>query len=380
MKCIHCGSDTKLRERAASGGRCAACRHPFAFDPRTDGSLVTDGQFLRMIQAVSGDGKVRFAARNLWYEMNRRLLRGRFWRSPWGWVAGGSAAGAAGLAALGLPNLAPVALLGVGAAALFSARARASDQGPDPAFPKVTESEFKKRYLDRWLAIHGPIETLAPAPEPGTVATRAPALDAGDLGAYSFDRALVVEHDDIAAMLVANRFHFENNCAILTPGGYPHGRFDTVMAMLRKNPSLRVFALHDASVAGCAMALELREDRWFPAMSVTVVDLGLRPVQAERMKMRPLGGPTLRVPPQVRTALREEEVAWLERGWRMELAALRPAHLMRAVYQGMARAGRESREEGESDAAPAILFWGYGPGPVFGGDAGADAGAADSFG
>jgi DNA-directed RNA polymerase subunit RPC12/RpoP len=33
MKCIHCGTDSKLRERA--GKRCPVCRHPFAVRKRT---------------------------------------------------------------------------------------------------------------------------------------------------------------------------------------------------------------------------------------------------------------------------------------------------------------------------------------------------------
>ena len=110
------------------------------------------------------------------------------------------------------------------------------------------------------------------------------------LASYSFDRALIVEGAELAAMLVANRFHFENNCAILSKDRrYPVGAtFETVKQMLSRNPSLAVFALHDCSANGMELASMLRTESWFPEAGTRIYDLGLRPSQippGERLGM-----------------------------------------------------------------------------------------------
>ena len=79
-----------------------------------------------------------------------------------------------------------------------------------------------------------------------------------DLGDYSFDRAVICDRARTVDLLIANNFHFENNCAILSIGGYPKGPFELVRTMLKRNPKLQVFALHDASVR----RLQARPSRW----------------------------------------------------------------------------------------------------------------------
>ena len=72
------------------------------------------------------------------------------------------------------------------------------------------------------------------------------------------------------------------------------------------------------------------------------------------------------------TLLTPEEQSWLEGGNVAEVAALRPARLMRAVYQGFARARQLDSEGGGDAAADTGFVWiHYG---------GADLHAADSFG
>ena len=170
-------------------------------------------------------------------------------------------------------------------------------------------------------------------------------------------------------MLVANNFHFENNCAILSADGYPQGRSETVLAMLRRNPQLQVFTVHDASIPGCALPLTLRQERWFPDPGVSVLDLGLRPRHALALNLFTLGAGATVVPPALRDLLAAREVAWLEAGNLAEVAALRPARLMRAIYQGFA-AQRTGDGGGSGDGAGGIWFY----------SSGADVYAADTFG
>jgi hypothetical protein len=138
-------------------------------------------------------------------------------------------------------------------------------------------------------------------------------------------------------MLVANNFHFENNCAVLSIDGYPFGIRDTVMTMLRRNPDLQVFALHDASVTGSALPLTLRNDDWFPDTNVKVLDLGLSPRHAKAMRLFAVDGGIQDPPAEVREVLTEGELAWFRKGLVAEVAVLRPARLIRAIYQGFGR-------------------------------------------
>ena len=380
MTCIHCGTDSKLRER--TGQRCPRCKHPFAFEPTTDPHKVTDGQFKNAIDRVSGQGKVQFTRRQLWYEFNRRWMKPGFWRSPFGMLpfAGASAGLLTGLgivheAVLLLAAMGGVA--GVGAGALLSGLAnRRAPRPPRP--PRIPFDVFQKQYLRRWREAHGEVAELLPVRE-----MAAPALPRevrADVAAFSFDRAVVTDTWETAQMLVANRFHFEHNCAVLSRDGYPEGIADTVKEMLRRNPRLTVFALHDASPGGCLLPLTLRNAEWFPDPAIRIVDLGLRPGTARRMRVPALAGAPTQPPPRLGEILPEEDLAWLAEGHTAELAALRPEQVLRAAYQGIVAAGPG---DGSGSGGPTPGDGGGGGGGIIWvGDLspGADTAAVDGFG
>ncbi len=357
MKCIHCGSDSPRRFR--KDGRCSICKHRFAFEPTKGKPRVTDAQFLAAIDRVSGDGRLHFTERALWYEFNRKWMKPGFWRRPYGrlpWA--GAALGALAGAGIGAPyNAVPLAvgggLAGVAAGILaglvMSLWANLTSPRP-PRQPHVPYPEFRSAYLKKWRAVHGDVPGLLTPRELARPA--APREVPDDVAAFSFDRAVVTDRWETAAMLVANRFHFEHNCAVLSLDGFPGDVAQTVMTMLRRNPGLTVFALHDASPAGCMLPLRLREPAWFPDACVRIVDVGLRPAH-----VRQLGLPALDhysgsdhiglVPPpalpvtevvedysRLDEVLPPEDVNWLVRWHVGELAALRPAQVMRAVYRG----------------------------------------------
>ncbi|MBC6422540.1 MAG: hypothetical protein GDA38_14165 [Hormoscilla sp. SP12CHS1] len=98
-------------------------------------------------------------------------------------------------------------------------------------------------WVNSWTQWNGPISKMLPTAneENASVAV------SSEIAAYSFDRVVVCEHAEIAQMLIANNFHFENNCAVLSITGYPQSIFSTVLEMLRRNQELKVYTLHDAS-------------------------------------------------------------------------------------------------------------------------------------
>jgi hypothetical protein len=201
---------------------------------------------------------------------------------------------------------------------------------------------------------------------------------AADVAAFSFDRAVVTDRWETAQTLVANRFHFEHNCAVLSLDGFPDGIADTLKEMLRRNPRLTVFALHDASPAGCQLPLTLRRPEWFPDPAVRIVDLGLRPETVRRLRILTLNGPPVLRPPLPARMLSEEDLTWLAHGNIGELAALRPTQLMRAAYKGIVAAGSHDGSVGVPESAGAS----YGGGMIWIGDVGGgtDTAAVDGFG
>jgi hypothetical protein len=380
MKCIHCGTDSKLKDRA--DGRCPKCKHQFAFEPTKDAYRVTDGQLKSAVERVSGDQRVMFTERQLWYEFNRKWMKPGFWRQPYGWLPtlglGPVALGAMGVLKLALiPAILGVTFGGVVLGALLSHRA--NRRVPLPARPpRISFDEFRANYLARWRGVHGDIQPLLPprdllqAPEPREV----PA----DVRSFSFDRAVVTEHWDTADMLVANRFHFEHNCAVLSRDGYPGPIAETVKEMLRRNPNLTVFALHDASPGGCLLPATLREPEWFPEPTVRVVDVGLRPGTVRALKLPAVHGRPGKLPPRVESLLPPEDVEWLRQGNVGELAALRPTQLMRALARAIAAA---AAAYGVADGGPyggdsgggGIIWFGD-----MGGSGGGDTASTDGFG
>ncbi|HST62578.1 MAG TPA: hypothetical protein VLK84_27990 [Longimicrobium sp.] len=336
MKCIYCGTDSKRKDRP--DGRCPKCRHPFAFEPASDTNRVTDPQFKAVLDRVSGEGSVQFTDRALWYEFNRKWMKPGFWRSPYGWLPVlGTAPALLSVTEVILFDPFQAWLIGVPVGfflgGLLSAWTNAKSP-PPPRPPRIPFPAFQATYLAKWRAAHGDVAGLLP---PREAQLAAPAREVpGDVAAFSFDRAVVTDRWETAAMLVANRFHFEHNCAVLSHDGYPHGIADTVKAMLRRNPNLTVFALHDASPGGCLLPLQLRDPEWFPDTSIRIVDVGLRPDMARKLRMPALHVPTGPKPPRLAEVLPPEDVAWLAENHVAELAALRPAQVMRAVYQAIA--------------------------------------------
>src|SRR5205814_1245814 len=100
-------------------------------------------------------------------------------------------------------------------------------------FVRVTRETFDKLW-SRWRDVHGtPKGVIERAPDPPM-----PKNLESDIGDYSFDRAVITDRARTVDLLVANNFHFENNCAILSIDGYPKRPFLIIKKMLKKNPRL----------------------------------------------------------------------------------------------------------------------------------------------
>jgi hypothetical protein len=194
-------------------------------------------------------------------------------------------------------------------------------------------------WLKRWQEVNGTIFRLL---SPPSRKTETAAVNP-DVTAYSFDRLVVCQTAEVAQMLIANNFHFENNCAILSIDRYPEDIFDVTMEMLRRNADLKVYLLHDCSPQGMRMLHQLKSsDRWFQNSNVSIIDVGLTPNQVINSKSlfiqtSPKSADIAnRISPSEWTGLSLDEVAWLAAGNYVELESFTPQQLIQVLNHGIA--------------------------------------------
>lgn len=308
MKCIRCGNDCTYPQRQDK--RCPTCQGTFAFEPRT-GDPITDAGMKSAIDAVSSMGTVRFLPDHVYYEIARRRRSKGYGRATF-----------YGLGVVGMLIALANPAAGLAIAAVCGGIGTMLWPSPAIAFPRMTFETLWRH----WVDVHG-----APA---GLIVRRqrapaAPYRGPTDIPSYSFDRAVVCDRPQTADVLLANNFHFENNCAVLSVDGYPPHAFDMVRQMLANNPRLVVYALHDATLAGCGLAHRLASDpTWFRGRA-RVVEVGLRPAHARRL--RGVWQPAAEPLPPHRTGMTASEHRWLA-GHSLELAAIRPEQVIKRLY------------------------------------------------
>ncbi|WP_373535841.1 hypothetical protein [Microcoleus sp.] len=439
MKCVQCNTDNNLRDRTRNSGRCKKCLHPFVFEPNrvADYKIAfTDPFFKKAIEDISSQNMLFFTPKQFLHFIDRNLKKRAstnkvlwiyayliigffvafsgmmisfsfpdfklvflilfiFYNIFWIWLLFetskyphnnifGKKIISKDLQTLGVIILVTGILLSLInnfflgyiaaiALGLFSYWLGVSQKNR----PQITGEIFlvnqaqSNKWLRDWQRVNGTLEKLLPAP-------RQEALSASidpEVSTYSFDRAIICDSDETAQFLIANNVHFENNCAILSISGYPQSIFDTVIAMLRRNADLKVYALHDANPAGVSLVHQLRTSpNWFANQAVTIFDLGISPRQILETRdmfvqqSQTMAQSARQLPDAVRQGLTAEELAWLNAGNFVELESFTPQRLLRVVNYGLAQSGDPQSNEGLILVDNSV---GYGGGYVF---------VSDSFG
>ena len=326
MKCIYCGNDSNYKDRLP-GHRCGTCGKGFAFEPM-QGDPFTDKFFGSSITRVSSQGRIRWVTDNLYYEVCRSL-RKRAIRKAYVYAALPSAV----LVVIGLANFPQIQ--GVQGIAVmvtvvgtvfagFQARARRP-------VVRLLRSDFDMLW-PKWVSAHGIPEGYID-PE-----NRAPAPDLeqeADIADYSFDRAIICDRRETVDLL-HNNFHFEHNCAVLSYDGYPEASFETVLRMIRNNPDIELFALHDCTMKGCMLANHLRTSGdWF-RRGPLVQDIGLRPEHVGGLKGCYLEVTGLDASPG--DVLTAREARFLAQ-YAVEFTAIRPERVLKRVFRSISPDG-----------------------------------------
>ncbi|MHC5738505.1 toprim domain-containing protein [Nostoc sp.] len=408
MKCINCGTDNKLKDRTANQGRCIKCNHLFAFEPTSMSNIkITDPFFAKAIADISANNTLFFTPKQLLYFLDNRLRKSSKAISRFGWLFFYVFFNLFTLAFIIGPLIVNLAYINffyqsskstnlnlvsrkqnarnlqiIGGIILsigiplslisksFSLFVIIVVMGMLPIYLgtrqlgriQLLTQDFLfsqsqvKDWLERWQQINGSILKILPAPnQENTPATVNP-----DVTAYSFDRLVVCDSASIAQLLIANNFHFENNCAILSISGYPQSIFDTTMQMLRRNPDLKVYAVHDCNPRGIGLVHRLKTNAsWFLDSEIVIIDIGLTPRQiiATKRGMFIQSSPesaqaAKQLPEEVRQSLSAEELTWLESGNFVELESFTPQRIIKVLQKGIA--GSRNLESDDSS----LLFVG----------------------
>jgi hypothetical protein len=293
MKCVRCKTNSDYNQRQS--GHCRKCGQEFALEPRSDEG-VTDLMIQLAVTAVSDSGRLAWTDKQLYYDVCRRVRRRRIMQR-------------------------------------LTRRRRVSVS--IDAFPHM---------LWKWVSVYGdPTGRLAR----GAFDDEAPDATPPEIGDYGFDQLLVCDNDAIVVVLLANGFHADYKCPVLSYSGYPRRAFQTLAPLFRERPPRTLIVIHDADWDGCGLAARITEDpRWFAGVALpNVVDAGLRPADARRF--RGLYQSQSSPPDETGAALTPEEQDWL-RKYVLELEAVRPRGLI-GVLAGVVRAGRDAAAEGGAD-------------------------------
>lgn len=346
-KCLNCGKNNLYRER--SGGKCAGCGQRFVFEPKS-GDYFTDTAFQKAIEHISHKGSLSYQKRQFYYELARLRLK----------KLTGKVAGTIGLGVLAtfMGVFGTVILLGAFKAqalllpiglvyiAIWSVLIARYWLKTDVRLIRFEENKFEAA-LVKWIKARGVPQGLMTKALNAASAQRTTEKDLLD---YAVDRAIVCDHAQIVDFLLANNFHIEQKCAILSFGGYPAEKFEVLREMIRKNPDASIFVLHNASVNGCGIYRELvTRPEWFPK-SQRVYDIGLHPRHAKAFVGLWQKATPGAVVPRIE-GYAPEELEWLKH-YKLELTAVPPGRLLnrlRHVLNSQARGVADAYARGDRD-------------------------------
>jgi len=416
MKCIQCGTDNKLKDRTANQGRCSKCNHAFVFEPTAMGAVTfTDPFFAKAIADISVNNTLFFTPKQLLYLLDERL-KGKEGKEDSGllitlliisnvlllglffivknfflfmlvgfnlfciyslYITSNSPTSSRRVRRSSINSLMILgifisiagsffsftfdstlgfvltAVLGLSAIWLSFFQRRRAGQITETL---LVDSPQMEGWLRNWERVNGTVTKMLPSPSNFLSATTPETLPNVEVSAYSFDRLVVCQSDEIAQMLISNNFHFENNCAILSISGYPQRIFATTMEMLRRNPELKVYAFHDCSPEGMELVNQLRTNpRWFPDGNIVVIDVGLLPRQilaskrgvfVQNSKISATAAQNLAA--LLRQNLSNSEIKWLNKGNFVDLESFTPRKLIQVLQRSIANSQQLDRVD-ESD-------------------------------
>lgn len=316
MKCPSCGFNQKVKE----GLTCNQCKYRFALNPKEPPGL-SDGAMAGVVRRLSGPDGLYFTMDQLrlgvWRVMAQKaklpgclvLFFAVFIGFPLSFLA----------EILGLPVFlgfilgAVIAFLGI---RMLNRRS-----------PKVVRGAMEQA-IQVYLSAH-PVENLVDG-------ARLRGLTHSEVDEeliqYAPERILIVQHDDIADMLILNRFHFDHKALVVSAQKYPEAAFMAAQKFLLAHSDLPVLVAHDASEDGLRVVARLRKDGAWNLAERPVTDLGIHPKDIQKLA-RPVWLPELKADPSATAKIPVGGDAFerVKSGYRLPLASAPPRSMMGAL-------------------------------------------------
>ena len=274
MKCPQCNGNQRYKD----GMTCNSCGYRFALDPKKAPNL-SDMAVKKVLDRLSGSGQYAFTYTQLFAQVHRMLLKKKR-----GERVGCAVVFWIGMIVIGgfiVTNL-PYWPVFVALAAVFAVWMTLKIVRRPAKLPEDQVSSVIAQYI----GAH-PLEGLA---------TGKRLLHNGDAGWDDalFEHApqgiLIVERDDMAEMLILNRFHLDNKTLVVSANRYPPRAFKACRQILDKWPEVPVSVIHDASQKGHRLRNDLLNDPAWGLKGRKIQDLGLHPHDVDRLK-RPVWVP-----------------------------------------------------------------------------------------
>jgi hypothetical protein len=271
MKCPECGKAQKRKD----GMVCNSCKYQFALDPKQPPN-ITDAAMRKTIDTLSAKGMYYFTFHQLFtqiYRLCRKKIRniGCFY----------AAIISAFIAISSFAVFSDVLLLFRIVFGLFGIFIISTIVITNYRHLKVYQNYKSITKIIYDYHSQHPIQNMADGNHFRKQLIKK--IDA-EILSYSPERILIVEHDDVADMLILNRFHLENKVLVLSANKYPKHAFEAYQYFIQKNPDLLVEVLHDVSKTGHHLRGSLLADPSWHLNAKHVRDLGLSYTNVEKLR------------------------------------------------------------------------------------------------
>jgi hypothetical protein len=311
MKCPQCSTNHKFKD----GMACSMCGYHFALNPK-EPPRFSDMMIKNVINRISGSGTQYFTYNQLYAELNRTIKKkGRKTRM----VSSGCMTVFIGawllLFWMGTERSTFLWLFAALVAGMFYFAFR----------PIKVPHDTIVKVIETYHGMH-PIEKLVAGKQ-----MQREALDEfnKEIFQHAPEGILIVERDDIAEMLILNRFYFENKALVVSENKYPKPVFEAYRKFLDQHPDIPVAIIHDASKHGHGMLHRLMSDKQWGLEGKTVNDLGIRPEDVGRLK-KPVWVIGESIPPNERSQITpgKSAIENIEKGLVMPVDIAPPAAMM----------------------------------------------------
>ncbi len=306
---------------------CSACGYAFALNPKAY-PRITDYAFKKGLDRVSGFGHFYFTYNQLFTQIYRNVAKKHRLTIGSAIIVGifflvASIFVTKAATEMGVPNWTPWVIYAGILAVLVLMVKKKSYKAPYSTF---------KQTIEKYKELH-PIENMVD----GTTFKETPDTEyAKEILKFAPEKLLIVERNDIADMLILNRFHMNHKTLVVSADKYPKRAFQIFVKILEKYPDLPVYLIHDASENATTLEDRLTSDPSWGLKNKEVVDLGLFPEDIERLS-RPIWIPKLAggKAKDKKVIISKKVDEMINKGYRMPVDTAPPSSLISAVNLGI---------------------------------------------